>query len=371
MINISQPIIEDEEINAVVEVLHSGMIAQGSKVTEFEKSFAKYCGTKYAIAVNNGTSAIHTALYALDIKPGDEVITVPFTFVATANPILMQGGKVVFCDISETDYCIDPEQIEAKITKKTKAILPVDLYGQIYNYEAVKQIADKHSLKIMEDAAQSIGAQQNSVRAGNFGEIAAFSLYATKNISTGEGGMITTNDESLMKRCKLFRHHGQNEGKTYEYLELGYNYRMTNIAAAMGIEQLKKIEKFMKIRNRNAELYNKGLNDLEGIIIPTISSGNTHVYHQYTIRITENAIFSRDELIGYLRENGIGSGVYYPKPLHLHHHFSKMGYKKGDFPVSEKISQQVLSLPVHPSLSENDVTSVIEKIRTLAKSKQL
>lgn len=369
MINISQPIIEDEEINAVVEVLHSGMIAQGSKVAEFEKAFAKYCNTKYAVAVNNGTAAIHTALYALDIKPGDEVITVPFTFVATANPILMQGGKVVFCDISEKDYCIDPEQLESKITPKTKAILPVDLYGQIYNYEAIKQIADKHDLKIMEDAAQSIGAKRNSMRAGNFGEVASFSLYATKNISTGEGGVITTNDENLMKRCKLFRHHGQSEEKKYEYLELGYNYRMTDIAAAIGVEQLKKIDRFMKIRNTNATLYNKGLKEIDGIILPSVSSGNTHVYHQYTIRITPNARFSRNELIDYLKENDIGSGVYYPKPLHLHHHFSKMGYKKGDFPISEKVSQQVLSLPVHPSLSEDDIASVIDKIRTLARSK--
>ncbi|HRZ19206.1 MAG TPA: DegT/DnrJ/EryC1/StrS family aminotransferase [Candidatus Dojkabacteria bacterium] len=362
MIPISKPLIEKEEIDAVVNVLQSGMIAQGPKVAELEEMFAKLCGTKYAVAVSNGTTALHTALVALGITTGDEVITVPFTFVATANPIVMQGGKVVFVDISEDDFCIDPSKIEEKITGKTKAIIPVDLFGQPYKYDEIKAIAEKHNLKILEDACQAIGARHNDLMVGNLGDVAAFSLYATKNIATGEGGMLTTNSEKIAKLAKMYRHHGQDEATRYEYMQLGHNYRLTDLAATIGVEQLKKIDRIVETRQRNAKLYDEGLKDIKGIILPRITEGNTHVYHQYTIRITEDYGKSREELMTYLKENEIGCGVYYPKPLHLHEHFRKMGYKEGDFPVSEKLAKEVLSLPVNPFVTEADVEKIVGKI---------
>ncbi len=362
MIPVSKPLIENEEINAVVEVLKSGMIAQGPKTKEFEEMFAKLCGTKHAIAFSNGTTAIHAGVIASGFKDGDEAITVPFTFVATANPVLMERGKVVFVDISEDDFCIDPSKVEEKVTDKTKLIIPVDLYGQVYKYDEIKEIADKHNIKILEDACQAVGAEQNGKKAGNFGDLAAFSLYATKNITTGEGGMLTTNDDEIARQAKMYRHHGQDEAVRYEYLALGHNYRMTDIAAAIGVEQMKKIERIIQARVNNATKLSEGLKNVKGIITPKVMEGNTHVYHQYTIRITEEYGHSRDELLEYLKENEIGSGVYYPKPLHMHEHFKKMGYKEGDFPVSEKLSKQVLSLPVNPFVTTEDIEKIVEKI---------
>lgn len=367
MINISKPIIEKEEIEAVVAVMKSGMIAQGPKVKELENEFAKYCKSDYAVAFNSGTAAIHAGLYAMGIKEGDEIITTPFTFVATANPILMLGAKVVFCDIKEDDFNLDSSKIEEKINKNTKAILPVDLYGQIYDFKNVEKIAKKYDLKILEDACQAIGAEQDGKKAGLFGQIGVFSLYATKNIMSGEGGIIVTNDEEIAEKARRYRHHGQSEKTRYEYWDLGYNYRMTDLQAAIGLEQLKKVEIFNAKRIKNAEKFSSGLSNIKGLILPHISSGNKHVFHQYTIKITEDFKTSREELINYLKEKGIGVGIYYPKPLHLHPHFLKMGYKEGDFPVAEKMSKQVLSLPVHPSLTDDEVNLIIDTINEYAR----
>lgn len=367
MINVSRPIIGQEEINAVVSTMQSGIIVQGPKTIQLEKEFAKYCGTKYAVAFNSGTAAIHAGLYALGISEDDEVITSPFTFVASANPILMQNGRVVFADISEEDFNLDPKEVEKKVTKKTKAILPIDLYGQIFNYDAIKKTAKKNKLKILEDACQAVGAQQKGKKAGNFGDIGAFSLYATKNIMSGEGGMITTNNVSLMEKCKQFRHHGQSEKTRYEYWDIGYNYRTTDICASIGLIQLKKVEKFNSARIRNAQKLSVGLSEINGLIVPKIKPKNKHVFHQYTIRITRDCKITRDELLVKLKENEINCGVYYPKPLHLHPHFAKMGYRKGDFPVAEKIAKEVISLPVHPSLTEKEIEFIINKIKEFTK----
>ncbi len=368
MVPISKPLIEQEEIDAVVKVLKSGMIAQGTKTAELEKMFAQICGAKYAVAFSNGTTAIHAGLVSLGISEDDEVLTVPFTFVATANPILMQKGKVVFVDISEEDFCIDVKKIEEKITEKTKAIIPVDLFGQIYNYEGVKEIANRYGLKILEDACQAVGAIRNDFKAGSCGDLGAFSLYATKNITTGEGGVLTTSDDEILNKIKRYRHHGQDETFRYEYLELGSNYRMTDIAAAIGIEQVKKLDRITQARVANAKLYYEGLSEVPGILTPKVMKGNTHVYHQYTVRITEDYGRNRDDLMSFLRENKIGCGVYYPKPLHLHEHFRGMGYKEGDFPVSERMSKEVLSLPVNPFVTKKDVEKAIEKIREFRKN---
>lgn len=362
MIHISKPIIGDEEIQAASEVLRSGMLAQGSKVALLEERFAEYCGTKYAVAVNSGTAALHSGLYALGVRPGDEAVTTPFTFLATANAIMMQGAKVVFADISEEDFNIDPTEVEKKITDKTKVILPVDLYGQVYRHEEVDALAKRYHLNILEDACQSIGASQNGVKAGGFGDVAAFSLYATKNIMCGEGGMVVTNDAEIAEKCKMFRHHGQS-GESHECEDLGYNYRMTDLAAAIAIEQLKKVDTFNQKRIANATRLSDGLKDIRGVVVPKRGDGNIHVFHQYAIRITPEFKISRDELAERLREKEIGSGVYYRKPLHLHPYFMNMGYRAGDFPVAEKMASEVLSLPVHPGIEPSDIDHIIETIR--------
>lgn len=369
MIKITQPIIEKEEIKAVNEVLLSGILAQGPKTAELEVKFAKYCGTRYAIAFNSGTAAIHAGLYSLGVSKDDEVITTPFTFVATANPIIMQGAKVVFADISLEDFNINPDEIKKKITKKTKAIIAVDLYGQIYDAD-INKIAEKNNLKILEDACQAVGSQQNSKKAGAIGDVGAFSLYATKNIMSVEGGLLTTNNEEYAEKSKRFRHHGQSEQTRYEYWDLGYNYRTTDIAAAIALEQLKKVDKLNQIRIENARKLTEGLSQIKGLKLPTIKPGHKHVFHQYTIRITKEFGSSREELIEHLKKNGIGFGIYYPKPLHLHPHFSRLGYKEGDFPVAEKLAKEVISLPVHPKVIQKDIEYIIEIINNFQRGKK-
>ncbi|NQU79293.1 DegT/DnrJ/EryC1/StrS family aminotransferase [Candidatus Woesearchaeota archaeon] len=369
MISIAKPVVEKEEMDAVMEVLKSGQLAQGKNVKLLEEQFAEFCGVKHAIAVSSGTAAIHASLAVLGIGSGDEVITTPFTFVATANPVIMQGAKVVFADIKEDTFNIDSEEIRKKVTDKTKAIIPVDLYGQPYDYDAVKKIADEHGLKIVEDACQAVGAKIDGRKAGTFGDLATFSFYATKNLITGEGGIITTDSAELAELCRRFRHHGQSEQTRYEYYELGYNYRMTDMQAAIGVCQLKRIEGFNQRRREVANMLTKGLNGVKGLRVPFVKQGVTHVFHQYTIIVDEDFPMSRDELKAALHERGVGSGVYYPKPLHLHPFYMKMGYKEGDFPVAEKLAKKVLSLPVHPLVSDEDAQKIVSAIKEISEEK--
>lgn len=365
MITISKPLISEEEKMAVLKVLDSGHIVQGPVTQELEKMFAKECNVKHAVAVTNGTAALHIALHSAGIVPGDEVITTPFTFAATANSILMCGAKPVFCDIEPETFNIDPKQIEKKITKKTKAIIPVDLYGHPHDYSKIYQLAKKHNIIIIEDAAQAVGAMIEDKKAGSFGDAACFSLYATKNIMSGEGGIVTTNNDDIAEKAKRFRNHGQ--GDRYDYLELGYNYRTNDICAAIGVEQLKKLEMFTTKRIMHARHYDESLKHIKGLILPTTKKGIRHVFHQYTIRVTKDFSFSRDELKDLLKSEGIICGIYYPKPLHLQPSFSIYKYKEGDFPESEKAAKEVLSLPVHPGLSSKDIDVVIHAIDKISK----
>lgn len=364
MIQIAAPEIGSEEIAAVNEVLMSGILAQGPKVAELEAAFAAYCGTKYAAAVSSGTAAIHSALYAAGIQPGDEVITTPFSFIATINPVLFLGARPVLADIDPDTFNIDLNQVEAAVTSKTKAILPVHLYGQPCDVDRLRALADRHGLKIIEDACQAIGASYGDKKAGNLGDAGCFSLYATKNIMCGEGGMVTTNDEKVAVAIKRFRQHGMSG--PYEYADIGYNYRMTDLQAAIAVEQLKKADGFTAARQKIANLYDKGLADIAGIVLPSTAANRTHVYHQYTIRLASDFPITRQALVDRLREAGIGTGVYYPKPLHTYPHVAKLGYKTGDFPEAEKAAKQVVSLPVHPKVSEAEAQHVIKTIKECA-----
>jgi perosamine synthetase len=363
VISIASPIIESEEIEAVNQVLQSGVLAQGPKVSELETAFAAYCGTKYAAAVNSGTAAIHAALYAAGVRGGDEVITVPFSFIATINPILMLNARPVLVDIDPQTFNLDVTKLEQAITSKTKAILPVHLYGQPADMDEIQAIAAKHGLKVIEDACQAVGAEYKGKCTGGLGNAGCFSLYATKNIMCGEGGIVTTDDESYITAIKQFRQHGMSV--QYEYIDLGYNYRMSDLHAAIAVEQLKKANDFTALRRRNATLLDEGLTGITGLIRPEIADDRTHVYHQYTVRITDDFPVKRHDLVVALKEKGIIAGVYYPKCLHTFPHVAKFGYSVGDFPVAEQAAAEVLSLPVHPRVSEADVQTVIDAIKDI------
>lgn len=364
MIPISKPTISNEEIKAIVKVLNSGFLTQGKVVDELENKFAQFCGTKYAIACNSGTAALHIALYSIGIKPGDEIITTPFTFVATANSILMVGAIPVFVDIDPLSFNIDPSKIENAITTKTKAILAVNLYGQTANYDKIISIARKNNLIVVEDAAQSINAEFKSKKSGNLADIGCFSFYATKNMTCGEGGIVTTNNKRSYQRARLFRNHGQSEEVRYHYTGIGYNYRLTDILASIGLVQLKKIKSMTEKRRMIAEKYNRGLKNVEGIVIPFNSPDGTHVYNQYTIRVTKDFKLKRDKLRDYLYKKGVRSNIYYPKPLYEFHHL-KVGKKQQNYPATETATKECLSLPIYPNLEVKEINYIIDLIKNI------
>lgn len=357
---IAKPIIGNEEIENVVEVLKSGMIAQGSKVAEFEEKFAEWVGTDYAIATNSGTAALHVALLSSGIKENDEVITTPFTFIATGNSIVYTGATPIFADIDLDTYTINPDTIEDLITDKTKAIMPVQLYGQSADMDKIMEIAKKHGLFVIEDAAQAHGAMYNNENVGNMGDIACFSFYPTKNMTTSEGGMITTNNKELAEKAKLFRAHGSKI--KYVHDEIGYNFRSNDIAAAIGLAQLEKIDEFNEKRIANADYLNQSLKDIDGIITPKVLENRKHVYHQYTIRVTKG---DRDEWIDELTKKGIGTGIHYPIPLYKQPIYEKLGFS-GHSPNAEIAADTVISLPVHPSLSKEDLDLIIKAIHEIS-----
>jgi len=367
MINIAKPEIAEEEIKSVNEVLLSGVLAQGSRVAQLEEDFAKFCETKYALAVNSGTAALHAALYAAGVGVGDEVITVPFSFIATINPILMQGAKPVLIDIDYATFNMDVTKLESAITSKTKAIIPVHLYGQPASMDEINTVAKKHGIKVIEDACQAINANYGSNKTGNLGDLGCFSLYATKNIMCGEGGMITTNNEEYANLIRKFRQHGM--VGPYMYDDLGYNYRLTDLQAAIAIEQLKKAPRFTASRQKNAEEFNNAFANITGLVLPEVDNGRSHVYHQYTLRVTDDFHMTRDEFVQALRDKGVGAGVYYPKALHTYPHIAKLGYKEGDFPESIKASNECVSLPVHPGLSDDDIKTIASAVKSLSDEK--
>lgn len=356
MIPISKPYIGDEEKKNVMEVLESGMLVQGPKVEALEKKFTELCGVKHAIATSSGTTALHIALLAHGIGPGDEVITTPFTFIASTTTILFVGAKPVFVDVEKDTFNIDPAKIEQAITPRTKAILPVHLYGYVCDMKNLNEIAEKYNLVIIEDACQAVGAEYEGEVAGSFGT-GTFSLYATKNIMAGEGGMITTDDDYIADQSKLLRSHGMRV--RYYHEMLGYNFRMTDLHAAIGLAQFDRLRTFNEKRQANAQFLNENLNS---VVTPKVKPGYKHVWHQYTIRV--NGGRDRDAAIRALNEAGIGTGVFYPVPVHQQGYIRELMGEQS-FPVSEKLAKEVISLPVHPQVNQDDLETIVREVNKL------
>ncbi|MBR1368162.1 aminotransferase DegT [Methanocalculus chunghsingensis] len=361
MIPIAQPDLGDEEVEAATEVIRSGMLASGPKVAAFEEAFAGYCSTQHAIATSNGTTSLHAGLLAAGIGPGDEVIVPAFTFFATASTIAMCGATPVFADVDPKTFTIDPASVAEAITQKTKAVMGVHLFGQPFDLNALQEICSDHTLMLFEDAAQAHGAEYQGRRVGSFGTFGSFSFYPTKNMTTGEGGMITTNDPEIARKARLYTNHGQSE--KYLHTLLGYNYRMTDIAAAIGLVQLGRLEQYTDQRRENARYYDTHIR-APGIITPAIMHDARHVYHQYVIRVTDECPLSRDDLMAYLRDNGIGTAVHYPialpdQPVFADH--------KTECPVARTLAKSVLSLPVHPRITMKDCETVCRALNNLAR----
>ncbi len=356
MINLSYPDITKDEFKAVKRVLKSRKLAQGEEVEAFENEFSKLVGGRNCIAVNSGTSGLHISLISAGVGPGDEVIVPSFSFAATANSVALTGATPVFVDIDIDTFNISPDSIKRAISSKTKAIQPVHLYGLPANMPAIESIAKENNLIVLEDAAQAHSAKINGIPVGQFGDFATFSFYPTKNMTSGEGGMVVCKDDQQARLCRLLR----NQGMEKRYLNevIGFNLRMTDIHAAIGRVQLRKLAKFTEKRQANADFYNS---HLENVIKPTTPPGYEHVYHQYTIRLPDS---NRDLVEKTLKEKGIATGVYYPIPIHRLPSFNKVI----DLPNTEMASRQVLSLPVHPKLREKDLHQIVKQINLITRA---
>ena len=354
MIPISRPLFGSEEEEAVLAVLRSGMIAQGPQVERFEAAFAALCGVPHAVAVSSGTTALYLALLAHGIGPGDEVITTPFTFIATANSVLMTGARPVFVDIDPASFNIDPALIAAAITPRTRAIIPVHLYGQIAAMDAIMEIAQRHGLVVIEDAAQAVGALFHDRPAGSFGT-GCFSLYATKNITSGEGGMITTADPAVADHVRLLRSHGSRV--RYYHEMLGYNFRMTDLQAAIGLVQVGKLAAFTERRLHHAAFFDRHISH-PAVTKPQVQPGLRHVFHQYILRIHAD---HRADAARQLAAAGVGTAIFYPLPIPRQPYYREIGYTD-HLPVADQISAEVLALPVYPGLSDADLSQIVDAV---------
>jgi perosamine synthetase len=356
LIPINLPKIGEEEVKAVVKVMRSGPLTNalgaGPRVKQFEEKFAEFAGVKHAIAVNTGTAALHSAIVSAGVKQGDEVILPSFTFVATAEAVVMAGGKPVFTDIDPETYNISPAEIKKNITKKTKAIVPVDLYGLPAEIKSIREIAAKHGLALVEDAAQAHGATYAGKPAGVFADAACWSLYASKNMTTGEGGVVTTDSDEMAETLRLIRTHG--EKAKYASLMLGYNYRMSEIQAAIGLVQLAKLPTFVAKRRENAKRLAKLLAASDRLKLPEESEERQHSWYLYTVRLKNAAESERNKLVEELKKKGIGAEVYYINPVHLMPYY-RTSFDERRLPETEKAASQVFSLPIHPGVTEAQV----------------
>ncbi len=356
--------ISEDEIKAVTDVLRSGKIIAGEKGAEFEKRFAEYVGAKYAVAVNSGTSALYLA-YTLLLKPGDEVLVPSFTFYATASMVVAAGARPVFCDINPETFTVDIAEIEAKCSPKTKAIAPVHIFGNACNMDEITGFAEEHKLAVIWDAAQAHGTEYEDKGMGYFNDIACYSFYPSKNMTTGEGGMITTNNEEHYKTFKLLRSQGQ--PKKYYHTMIAYNFRMTDFQAALGIGQLSKLPGWIEKRRENAQILSNGLKDLENIIIQKEQMSGKHSYHQYAVQLKERGENNlRDRFVSRLRAQGIMAGTHFPIPLHQQPVFQEL-FGNSNLPNSEVLARNVITLPVHPYLAKSDLETIVNAFRDIYK----
>jgi dTDP-4-amino-4,6-dideoxygalactose transaminase len=344
----ARPLIGDEERAAADRVLRSGMLAQGPEVAAFEDEFSRLVGGRHCVAVNSGTSALHLALLAMGVGAGDEVVVPSFSFAATANAVRLAGAEPVFVDIEPSSYCLDPEAVEAAISPRTVAVMPVHLYGHPAAMDRLVGITERHGVALIEDAAQAHAASLHGTPVGAFGLTACFSFYPTKNMTTGEGGMVVTPDPQIARTVRLLRNQGMEQRYVNEIV--GFNTRMTDLAAAIGRVQLAKLPGWTEARQRNAKVLDAGIRTVQ---TPPVAAGAVPVYHQYTVRAPD-----RDRLQARLGERGIGSGVYYPTPIHRLPSYALTL----DLPETERATREVLSLPVHPALSEEDLERIVEAV---------
>ena len=365
--------IDEQDIEAVVETLKSDYLTTGPKINEFEEKFADYVDAKYAVAIANGTAALHAATYAAEINEGDEVITTPITFAATVNSILYQNATPVFADIDPDTYNISVESIEEKITDNTKAIIPVHYTGQPCEMDKIKKIADKYNLTVIADGAHAVGAEYKGLKIGSIADMTTFSFHPVKHITTGEGGMITTDSKELYNKLIMFRTHGITKDN-YEYIneshgpwyheqqELGYNYRITDIQCALGISQLEKIDKFLERRREIVKEYNKAFSDLDGIIIPKQLEETNSAWHLYVIQLElEKLTADRKEIFKALRDKNLGVNVHYI-PVYYHPYYQKLGYEKGICPNAQRLYERIITIPLYPKMSDQQVEEVIKRI---------
>jgi perosamine synthetase len=355
VIPIARPQLGEEEKALVLSAMDSGQLAQGERVAEFESSFAKYVGAAHAVATSSGTTALQLALLALGIGPGDEVITVSFTFTATVSPILHVGAAPVFVDVDPVTFTMDTGQLEDAITPRTRAIMPVSLYGNPADMPAIVEIASRYGLPVIEDACQAHGAELAGKRSGSWG-IGVFSFYPTKNMTTGEGGIITTDVASVEERARLLRQHGMRI--RYRPEILGYNFRMTDLHASIGIAQLAKLPAANARRQRIADRYDA---ELRGVVTPARRPGSVHAYHQYTLRVAR-----RDDFLARLAERGVGGNIYYPVPVHRQEPFRELAASRATLPMTDRLSEEILSIPVYPGLSDDEVSTVIGAVNATA-----
>jgi perosamine synthetase len=357
----------DEDVEKLVlEVVRSGHLVQGPMVERLEAAFSEACEVRHAIAVNSGTTALVAAMQALGVGPGDEVITSPFTFVATVNAVLEAGATARFADIDPVTFTITPDELGKRLSERTRAVLPVHLYGHPADMAGITSALQSTGTAVIEDAAQALGATTDGQPAGSFG-LGCFSLYATKNVTTGEGGMITTDDDRWADRLRVLRNQGMRA--RYEYEMPGHNYRLTDLQAALALPQMSRLAELTAVRRDHAARLTEGLSDLPGLITPSIRDGAGHAFHQYTVRVTSEARLGRDELARALVAAGIGNAIYYPKPIHGYECYREHPRVRVEtMPEAERAADEVLSLPVYPLLSEQDINQIIEAVRRLLRA---